>query len=71
MGIARLLARAAGRVPNEPAGPSAVNRAYYAAYSEASDYAARIGYTHSGGAGSPESGTTLARIAMGTRCETC
>jgi hypothetical protein len=52
IGITRLLAKAAGRSPNEPAGRSAVNRAYYAAFGEASDYAVRVGYAYSGGAGS-------------------
>lgn len=52
LGVARLLERAAGHPPNEPAGRSAVNRAYYAAFGEASDYAHRIGYSHAGGPGS-------------------
>jgi hypothetical protein len=50
--IARLLAQAAGRTPNEPAARSSVNRAYYAAFGEASDYATRVGYSSSAGAGS-------------------
>lgn len=52
LGVAHLLAKAAGRTPNEPAGRSAINRAYYAAFGEASDYALRVGYSHSSGAGS-------------------
>ena len=51
MKIAELLAKLAGRTPNEPASRSAVSRAYYAAFGEASDYAVRVGYRRTTGAG--------------------
>jgi hypothetical protein len=42
MALARALAK--GRPPSEPAGRTAVNRAYYAAYGEVSDYVGQRGY---------------------------
>jgi hypothetical protein len=50
--ITDLLAKAVGRPPREPFSRSAVNRAYYASFGEATDYAARVGYVPVPGAGS-------------------